>query len=149
MLHCKQCKFVKGDDQFYTSNQSTCKECIKANARANRRKRIDYYRAYDRERGNRQGLEYLRSYRKSNAAKYKAHCMVNNAIRDGKLLKESCEICDDENVHAHHDDYLKPLEVRWLCPAHHHQWHAQHGEAKNANATEEEFWEAVKLQRAS
>lgn len=130
MLHCKVCKFVKNDSDFYDSNRTTCKECIKTAVRANRAKRIDYYREYDRKRGNRQGIEYLRQYRARNAAKYKAHTMVNNAMSAGKLEKQPCEVCGDTRVHAHHDDYTKPLEVRWLCAAHHRQWHVEHGEAK-------------------
>jgi hypothetical protein len=27
-------------------------------------------------------------------------------------------------IHAHHDDYTKPLDVRWLCRHHHDQEHA-------------------------
>lgn len=28
---------------------------------------------------------------------------------------------------AHHDDYSKPLEVRWLCPSHHKLHHLNVG----------------------
>jgi hypothetical protein len=43
-----------------------------------------------------------------------------------------CEVCrTTEKIHAHHDDYAKPLNVRWLCSAHHSQWHAKNGEALN------------------
>ena len=44
---------------------------------------------------------------------------VNNAIRDGKLERGACEECGAPDAHAHHDDYDKPLEVRWLCTIHH------------------------------
>jgi len=46
----------------------------------------------------------------------KAREICYEAIRTGKLKKEPCELCGEENVQAHHEDYSKPLEVRWLCP---------------------------------
>jgi hypothetical protein len=32
-------------------------------------------------------------------------------------------VCGNAATHAHHDDYSKPLEVRWLCRAHHSEHH--------------------------
>ena len=75
---------------------------------------------------------YVKEYRKKFPKKYAAHLLVNNRLRDGKLEKKCCEICGSEKSVAHHDDYDKPLEVRWLCPIHHKQWHSSHGEALNA-----------------
>lgn len=149
MITCKQCETSKPGSSFYASNRTTCKDCVRANVRENRQSKIEYYRAYDRKRGNRQAKDYLPGYRESNAAKYKAHCMVNNALRDKRMFRGSCEECGSEMVHAHHDDYLKPLDVRWLCPAHHRQWHIANGEAANADATEDEFWQAVAQAKAS
>lgn len=56
---------------------------------------------------------------------------TRQAIAKGVLIPEPCEICGvfgkDENgkrrVNAHHDDYNKPLKVRWLCTKHHLEWH--------------------------
>lgn len=100
-----------------------CKECNKSDVRVNRLKNIDRYREYDRIRGNRQGYEYIKKYRSDNPEKYSAHKAVSNALRDGKLTQMNCEVCGREDAHAHHDDYSKPLEVRWLCPPHHKQHH--------------------------
>jgi len=61
-------------------------------------------------------------WRMKNPIKWAAHCIANNAIRSGKLLRQGCEICGAV-AHKHHDDYTKPLEVRWLCPAHHAEHH--------------------------
>jgi len=48
--------------------------------------------------------------------KYRARTAVSNAIRDGKLLREPCSGCGKTGrIHAHHDDYSKPLDVVWLC----------------------------------
>lgn len=40
------------------------------------------------------------------------------ALKKGTLVRPGrCENCGKEcKPHAHHDDYAKPLEVRWLCP---------------------------------
>jgi hypothetical protein len=105
----------------------------KSAVRQNRLKKIEYYREYDRARGNRQSPEYLSEYRDKYPNRYRAHNIVNNSIRDGKLHSEPCEVCGvTDSVHAHHDDYLKPLNVKWLCAAHHKEWHTLNGEAANA-----------------
>ena len=135
---CFKCGETKPLAAFYKhkamadGHLNKCKECTKKDADKHRSENLDKIREYDRTRGNRLPKGYAKEYRTRYPNKYKAHTMVNNAIRDGKLFAEPCEICGIiESVHAHHDDYAKPLNVRWLCAAHHHQWHAKHGEAKN------------------
>lgn len=51
--------------------------------------------------------------------KKRVHHIVEYAIRSGRLIRKPCEICGSEPSEAHHDDYDKPLEVRWLCRSHH------------------------------
>jgi hypothetical protein len=53
----------------------------------------------------------------------RAQNKVAQAITAGKLEKQPCEECGNEKAVAHHDDYDKPLEVRWLCYRHHRLWH--------------------------
>ena len=54
----------------------------------------------------------------------RAHKKVARAIKGGRLIPGPCEVCGTRrNIHAHHDDYTKPLEVRWLCSSHHQIWH--------------------------
>lgn len=137
---CFKCDKEKDLSEFYKHKQmkdghlNKCKECTKNDAVNTRKANIDYYREYDRKRGNRQSDGYTAEYRAKYPNKYKAHCMVNNAIRGGKLFPEPCEVCFcTHDLHAHHDDYLKPLNVRWLCAAHHSQWHKENGEGLNAS----------------
>jgi ribbon-helix-helix CopG family protein len=54
-----------------------------------------------------------------------AHLLVAKAIREGVLQRTPCEICGDLKVQGHHENYSKPLEVRWLCTEHHRQRHVE------------------------
>jgi hypothetical protein len=87
---------------------------------------------------NEEKSEYIKNWRKDNPEKNKqhktkwqknnpekilAHNTVNRAITNGILIREPCEICGDKKTEAHHDDYSKPLDVRWLCSKHHKAWH--------------------------
>ncbi len=137
MKQCFKCKELQVLSEFYKHPQmkdghvNKCKACNKKDVRENRDANIEHYRAYDRKRGNRQDATYLPAYKKRYPNKYKAHTLVSNARRDKKLFKEPCEQCGEVKVHAHHDDYLRPLNVRWLCAAHHRQWHTKNGAALN------------------
>lgn len=108
-----------------------CKECSKKDALKHRAENIEAIRAYDRRRGNRQGSDYTKRYREMYPKKYRAHTLVMNHKRAGNISEMPCEVCGKVDVVAHHDDYDLPLNVRWLCQAHHAQWHAENGEGKN------------------
>jgi len=57
-------------------------------------------------------------------AKEATRALTRRAIKQGRLMKLPCEICKtDVDVQAHHDDYNKPLDVRWLCRKHHREHH--------------------------
>ena len=56
--------------------------------------------------------------------KIAAQRAVQAAVRAGRLHRGPCEVCGTtENIHGHHGDYSKPLEVRWLCGEHHADLH--------------------------
>ena len=55
--------------------------------------------------------------------KRNARHLFQGAVRHGRLKRQPCELCGDVKTHGHHDDYSKPLEVRWLCQKHHGQAH--------------------------
>ena len=49
------------------------------------------------------------------------------------MVKKPCEICGATKVDAHHDDYTKPSEVRWLCRKHHNEHHRKKSFLKRIN----------------
>jgi len=126
---CFKCKEEKPVDNFYRHPQmadgrvNKCKDCNKKDVRENRAKKVDYYRKYDRKRGSRQDKSYRDSYKERFPEKYKAHYLLTNAVRDGRLKKGVCEKCGRKDTHGHHNDYSKPLDVRWLCPPCHAKEH--------------------------
>lgn len=92
----------------------------------------EYHRAYEkkyvarpdvRERRNAQ----MRSYTKSPELRvhHKARWLVHRALENGTLSRRPCEVCGASPAEAHHDDYTKPLAVRWLCHRHHVEHHAK------------------------
>lgn len=72
-------------------------------------------------------------YRGGVVADGRAHDIVEKAIKRGALIRpDACETCGGtgpiygdgrSGIQAHHDDYNKPMAVRWLCQGCHHEWH--------------------------
>jgi ribosomal protein S27AE len=108
-----------------------CKECCKREAIQNRKDHIDYYREYDIKRGSRITAGDVANYRKKYPNVHRAHQLIRNAKRRGVLKNMMCEQCGSDKSVAHHDDYSKPLEIRWLCQMHHLDWHKNNGDGKN------------------
>jgi hypothetical protein len=71
-------------------------------------------------------VETMRKYRERFPEKYKAQTAVNNAVRDGRLIKpKACEDCGKEGrLHGHHEDYSELLDVVWVCVPCHKARHA-------------------------
>lgn len=144
--YCRQCKQdVRTADYYrhpYTADglMAVCKACHRANVKANREANADYYREFDRARANlphrvaaretyaqtpegkARGTAAKRRFIERNPLKRAAHIAVGNALRNGHLIRQPCEVCGS-GAQAHHDDYSKPLDVRWLCTTHHAEWH--------------------------
>ena len=131
---CFKCNTEKQISEFYKhakmgdGHLGKCKECTRLDVVANRLKKLDYYRRYDIERSKlphriADSSERVRLSKQVSPEKHLARHAVNNAIRDGRLTKSPCVICGNPKVVGHHEDYSKPLDVIWLCYAHHSQYH--------------------------
>jgi len=95
---------------------------------ANRRNREYYARNPEQKRAMR--AQHVRTWRERHPdwrekykAQHKASHDVTNALRDGRLNRQPCEVCGAEDVEGHHDDYSRTLDVRWLCSVHHREVH--------------------------
>jgi len=95
-------------------HKSYCKPCLAKLARERR------------ERKNEGRIVKVRAPLTAEEKRIKRHArtLVNSEIRKGFLIPLPCEVCGgNSNIEAHHDDYSKPLHVRWLCVIHHREHH--------------------------
>lgn len=88
-------------------------------ARIQYKKQSKLYRERHPEKFKEEVKKGVAAWRLRNPIKNKAHRLVAKAIRKGELEKKPCEHCGKTEVQAHHDDYTKPLDVKWLCKIHH------------------------------
>ena len=64
-------------------------------------------------------MRYKRRQQEKYPERVEVRRQTARAVRSGVLVRQPCEKCSTEKTHAHHDDYTKPLDVRWLCrPCH-------------------------------
>lgn len=108
-----------------------CKSCTKKDVRNRRVAKPEALSSYERLRFSRPERKEAQSdsqkrMKERNPEKTKARNAVSNAVRDGRLHKKPCKICGATKVQAHHHDYLKPLDVEWLCFKHHREH--EHGQ---------------------
>ena len=135
---CCVCKEVKNVEEFTyhkkQGRQAQCKECRKELNKKYKEENREKCLLLTRDHYRRNKDLYIERarLRNKNSVKSKAVFKVNAAIKAGKLVRQPCEECGAEKSEGHHDDYAKPLEVRWLCRSHHRQWHIDNGEAINA-----------------
>lgn len=69
--------------------------------------------------------DYRAKWIRRNSSAHRAHVIVATAVKRGHLAPLPCEMCGTQPTHAHHDDYNRPLDVRWLCPRCHKAVHGR------------------------
>jgi hypothetical protein len=104
----------------HDGHQAHCKTCQRAYCSKH----------YARNRDS--AIARVKQWGESHPEAAKAHEIVNRAIRNGSLSRHRCEECGDPKAEAHHPDYLKPLEVIWLCRAHHKAIHLKNHDPRPA-----------------
>jgi hypothetical protein len=90
-------------------------------------KRRRHHREYQKSpQGKAAHARAISAWRARNRKKLAAHNAISKAILRGIMVKpDFCAMpdCDCKDVEAHHPDYDAPLDVVWLCHAHHRQTH--------------------------
>lgn len=135
MKICSCCNLEKQIFDFQVRKASkdgrtaSCKSCLKIRDKnrendERRKQRLEYQKT---EAGKLAHKKAMDSYKLRYPMKYAAHIITRNYIRDGKLFPKSiCECCGStEKIEGHHDDYTKPLDIKWLCEKCHKKWHKE------------------------
>lgn len=104
-------------------------------------KRADH--AKHRDERNAKALAYYEAHRAEKIAyqaelnrtepyvqRKRIYSQVQNEKRRGRIVYDACEDCgkDEGRLHAHHDDYERPLDVVILCPSCHGLRHTLGGQ---------------------
>lgn len=137
MKKCKKCDIEKNEDQFNkwykksgsSGYRNSCKQCENLYNKTFREQKKDDLNKKRRKRTGAQPKRYCTDpiQRKRNEDMYRserkypekkaARIILNAYISMGKIVKpNSCEMCLKKiRVEGHHEDYSKPLEVKWVC----------------------------------
>lgn len=135
MKHCPRCDVTKLTAEFSRNRtkagglETNCRACRKEINRTYKEGHRDKIRALKRESEKRRAArnplvrerqaEAIKRWERENPEKKRAHRIVGQAVRSGALQRpDECVECaksSPSSLHGHHDDYSKPLEVRWLC----------------------------------
>ena len=125
--YCNTCKREKTREKSFIEGRrlknakgrkSTCSNC-------GREKEINFLNESYCEKCKIFKKKLIRPYR-TEEQKFKdaVRGVTARKIRQGILVRLPCEKCGtNEDVQAHHDDYYKPLDIRWLCRKHHREHH--------------------------
>ena len=117
---CFSCEVVKPVSEYYPQRgcsdgyQKRCKPC---------------QLAYTKSLGMKpQGRTALKG-----SIKARSRSILSAELAQGRMVKpENCEDCGFIlPLEGHHDDYMRPLDVRWLCRICHGKWHRKNGEGLN------------------
>ena len=113
VIHCATCKIVgvsmmvycrKGNVAYYH-----CRSC--ANARGRK------YYAQNKEKCRAIIYKSIEKHKNKQVARK----LLCSAVNASKIIRpKACNLCNKKGkIQGHHTDYLKPLEVQWLCTSCH------------------------------
>ncbi len=129
---CSICKAWLPASDFYSDKRrwnnlkSQCKKCHmktvadtqdKNNHRRINREHMRRAKHINPEKFRIRGIVQSKKQRMKNKIKIRSRDILDKAVLRSKIIKPSnCSECGKiRKLTAHHDDYNKPLVVRWLC----------------------------------
>lgn len=130
---CKSC-FSAYNHKRYAANKETFKQSVAA------------YRSANPEKVFKTRLSTFQN----NPTEYNAHKVTESAIAAGVLKRPGkCSICgisgSVRRIEAHHDDYMKPLDVIWACTPCHRRLDGERREREGLKA----FPRSVRIAKVS
>lgn len=124
---CKACRYEKFKEYRASERgkEARRKEAIKSRLSGKKQERQKRYEAS--EKGKLIAKRYYQKRYQTDEGKIRqaAKNAVKYAVKTGKLVKEPCFMCGDQQAVAHHSSYAKDmrLAVTWLCVDHHNEIH--------------------------
>lgn len=113
------CQHCKATNVPLAKNSKTSKGIYNYMCRGCNTARAKAYRST--KEGKKHVYEAVYRSTKKHWAKAKVRAKLNYCVRTGKVIKPNCcESCHEKKkLDGHHEDYSKPLAVKWLCrPCH-------------------------------
>ena len=114
---CKWCK-NKNSVKWDKANPEKVYERVRRWMKANPEKVNEIHKRWKKANPEKV-YEIRKRYNEANPQKKNARAYLYWAIKKAKIKRGICEVCGEEKVDGHHEDYNKPLEVNWLCRKHH------------------------------
>ena len=111
-----------------------CRDCWNQWQREYATKRVNEGRSIPRKNYPKSAKRkaWQKAYRERTKDRAACYATTKKAIKSGTLVRQPCESCGEKSVMAHHDDYTKPLEIRWLCYKCHPRFHSSVKEVRGA-----------------
>lgn len=139
MKKCNKCGQLKSSDSFHKdsskpdSRSTVCKLCklaqnkdYAATTTGKQSHAMAKKKWFATNSGKTTRANSNRRHRDKHKLAVVARDKLNGALRAGRVTRQPCEVCGSEFTEAHHRDYSKPLDVKWLCRRHHL---SEHGKA--------------------